>query len=1304
MRVFQFHSEVTLGDVITESLFYAQSILEAHSIPSRIYAEHCDPRLADKVGLIGQFNPRANDLLVIHHSTGHDIMPYLKSFSCKKLLVYHGYTHPTRASQSPEDLQRSARIGLAQLSELRAMVQGSAANSDDNAIELKRRGFEHVATIPLLRNVKALLDRPHDPRPYYFAEPRYQLLFVGRLHPDKGQMHLVRFMDRYRDAFDHPLHLTLVARPPHAEGYASRLFDLIERASLADRIKVAEDVPDSELYGHYRAADAYVSYGEGFSTPLIESMVFDVPVIAYNSRAVAEIPGDGGVRLSTLIPEELARVLSDLLCKPERRREVLRRQRRKLQDFDTELVAERFIEFLKPHIPSEITTRRSAPPIQATRSSVTRHYTIEGACENNYSLAIVNRSLGLALAARETTSVGLEPAEGMPGYELDPAGLQEHPEIVPLLRSRPLSYGATTISIRNMFPLRPAGMMGDFRISTLAWEETELPRTWVRLMNRYLDGLVVPTTFVRTVCRNSGVRIPIDVYGHGLDHLGAPFPVDEQRNRDRPFVFGHVSSGLARKGVEELLSAYSMAFHRRDDVELVIKTYENETNTVQALYNSLFAGRLEAPVVKIIYSDLTEQDMRLFYASVDAMVLPTRGEGFNLPAAEAIKFGVPVITTAYSGQLDFCDESNSILIGYDFEESGSHLGTTNAMWVRPRVDELVSALRRAYSHEGRTMMRKNAAEAKATTDSMTWGSSAEKVAQFVDSLERPRPAKKRLKLAWVSTWNARCGIATYSEFLTDNLPPDWLDVTIMANELEMVGSDGPNVMRTWSSHKPLDTTVSAIIQGGNDAAVFQFNFGLFKLSDLADAVVALNAAKIDTYIFFHKTQEEVTPEGVLSIKSVAEALKLATRLVVHSVEDVNRLKSCGLVDNVVKLPHGAFYPEPVDRRSVRRLLGLHQIGPVIASYGFLMPHKGIQELILAFNAILGKYPDAALLLVNAAYSDQVSGSEKVQCHALIEKLDLGARVSLITDFLSSEQSMLLLQASDVIVYPYQHSGESASGAVRYGLSSLRPILTTPLPIFDDVKGMTARSAGVRPLQLAQGLEKLLDSPEEQQRLVALQQAWLDEHSWKVVAERFANMIIGLYEEGHDFSVVREIPQVASREPLAASAMETTGSDQSWLSGLADEAFVRMCYQRVLGRDADPSGLQHYMQALGSGNLSRATMITEMEQSDEARTYRTSTGTGTGISTGMTIHFSDLDVVGDEAFVTAMYKKLLRRSPDPGGMRTILEALSDRRQSREDVVRAALASDEFVNNNVPIRVVYDQRKDPLSAISPAGSDI
>jgi glycosyltransferase involved in cell wall biosynthesis len=45
-----------------------------------------------------------------------------------------------------------------------------------------------------------------------------------------------------------------------------------------------------------------------------------------------------------------------------------------------------------------------------------------------------------------------------------------------------------------------------------------------------------------------------------------------------------------------------------------------------------------------------------------------------------------------------------------------------------------------------------------------------------------------------------------------------------------------------------------------------------------------------------------------------------------------------------------------------------------------------------------------------------------------------------------------LAAADVIVFPYRHTEESASGALRFVLPVGRPVIVTDLPIFDDARG------------------------------------------------------------------------------------------------------------------------------------------------------------------------------------------------------------------------------------------------------------
>ena len=48
-------------------------------------------------------------------------------------------------------------------------------------------------------------------------------------------------------------------------------------------------------------------------------------------------------------------------------------------------------------------------------------------------------------------------------------------------------------------------------------------------------------------------------------------------------------------------------------------------------------------------------------------------------------------------------------------------------------------------------------------------------------------------------------------------------------------------------------------------------------------------------------------------------------------------------------------------------LGIANEPPIIASYGFMLPHKGLSELVQAFAAVREKRSDAILFLVNALY-------------------------------------------------------------------------------------------------------------------------------------------------------------------------------------------------------------------------------------------------------------------------------------------------------------------------------------------------
>ena len=165
----------------------------------------------------------------------------------------------------------------------------------------------------------------------------------------------------------------------------------------------------------------------------------------------------------------------------------------------------------------------------------------------------------------------------------------------------------------------------------------------------------------------------------------------------------------------------------------------------------------------------------------------------------------------------------------------------------------------------------------------------------------------------------------------------------------------------------IDEVTDQIIKDGFDAVVIQYNFGFFSLQALAAALTRLRAANIDTHVFFHKTEAAIVSGHEVSLAGIAAALDGATRLIVHTADDVNRLKSYGLVDNVAQIPHGFPAAPAYDQKLVKRFLGMRDAYPLIASYGFLLPHKGITELIIAFGLLRADYPDAKLLLLNGEY-------------------------------------------------------------------------------------------------------------------------------------------------------------------------------------------------------------------------------------------------------------------------------------------------------------------------------------------------
>ncbi|MCF8104319.1 MAG: glycosyltransferase [Desulfohalobiaceae bacterium] len=743
------------------------------------------------------------------------------------------------------------------------------------------------------------------------------------------------------------------------------------------------------------------------------------------------------------------------------------------------------------------------PPLTAEAPDLSRGLIINGPYAGSYSLALVNREMALALNEDYPGRIGLcfEDVQSEESRQDTESPLGD-PSLSALCEQRrELTRPAAVLY--NSYPPHVQSVPGALTLTNAyGWEESFFPREYVQGFNDRLQGMTLMSGYVLKTMQDNGVGLPMQVVGLGVDHIHRVRPDPCRLALGRGFRFLHVSSCFPRKGLDVLLQAYGRAFTVRDEVVLVVKTFPNPHNDARAQIET-FSQDPEAPEVILIDEDISQARLLDLYRRSHCLVAPSRGEGFGLPMAEAMDLGLPVITTAYGGQADFCTPENAWLIKYTFQKARSHLSGFGSVWAEPDAGHLAGLLKEVYQADHVELRARTESAQQLVRSELTWKAASRKLSTFLGKLSHIEK-KETIKVGWVSSWNCRCGIAEYSKYLLDQLEADFEILVFAPEGAEKLERDAPNVRRLWSFDSLQERLLPAVHQAGLDCVVVNVHAAFFALAELQALLQGLFDQKRQVILIFHSLQslEEADPEALRLLGRV-------DRVLVHSIHDLNRMKDLGLVDNVTLFPHGVTEMQDLSGESCVALPPGFASRRIIASSGFLMPHKGIQELIQAFAELLQADASLGLLLVNAVYPREADLSFYHACQRLIRELNLEAAVHLVPDFLSLEDSLSLLSKAELIVYPYQHTAESSSAAVRMGLAADRPVACTPLSIFDDVAEVVHFLPGSRPDDLAEGLSRLLNDARCLQARDAIRREWLVHNAWSSVSARLSGLIRSL---------------------------------------------------------------------------------------------------------------------------------------------------------------------------------------------------
>jgi glycosyltransferase involved in cell wall biosynthesis len=204
--------------------------------------------------------------------------------------------------------------------------------SEFNRRELAEAGFARTAVLSIPLDLDRLREGPVSPSVRrVFGDGRTNVLFVGRIIPNKKVEDLLRVFAVYQRSIDAAARLLLVGDHWGYEPYLLRLQEMT-RAFGLEEVVFTGQVEASELRAFYSVATVYVSLSEheGFCVPLLEAMAFGLPVVAFDAGAVAETLAGAGVLLEDKRPEVVAELLHRLVSDQRLRRVVLAAQQRRL--------------------------------------------------------------------------------------------------------------------------------------------------------------------------------------------------------------------------------------------------------------------------------------------------------------------------------------------------------------------------------------------------------------------------------------------------------------------------------------------------------------------------------------------------------------------------------------------------------------------------------------------------------------------------------------------------------------------------------------------------------------------------------------------------------------------------------------------------------------------------------------------------------------------------------------------------------------------------------------------------------------
>ena len=233
------------------------------------------------------------------------------------------------------------------------------------------------------------------------------------------------------------------------------------------------------------------------------------------------------------------------------------------------------------------------------------------------------------------------------------------------------------------------------------------------------------------------------------------------------FAFLHIGQwtkggfGEDRKDIFKLIKVFFESFaNKKKQPALILKT-SGATYSVMDKEDCLkkikyiktqFPKDWNLPNVYLLHGDLTKKELNYLYnhPKIKSFVSFTHGEGFGRPLLEATMVGLPVISSAWSGQMDFLDGEQTVLLPGELEKVPrsavwKDIIIEESQWFVVNENAAYKALNYAYMNKDE-MKKKASVQMDENREKFSLDKMTEKLDEIMDKYVKNIPQQVGLNL------------------------------------------------------------------------------------------------------------------------------------------------------------------------------------------------------------------------------------------------------------------------------------------------------------------------------------------------------------------------------------------------------------------------------------------------------------------------------------------------------------------------------------------------------------------------------